>query len=73
MGTQISFFSLDWHPFLLVDHRSFDASLRQRNACWGVRDLEVVIKEAELNGLTFLESVNMPANNLVVLFRRNDV
>jgi Protein of unknown function (DUF938) len=53
--------------------RIFDNSLRQRDALWGLRDLELVIKEAEANGLTFLETIEMPANNLVVLFRKIDV
>ena len=47
-------------------------SLRQRNDEWGIRDLEMVIQEAQNNGLVFMESVEMPANNLCVLFRKVD-
>jgi hypothetical protein len=51
----------------------FDLSLRQRDKQWGVRDLEMVIKEAEINGLRFVETVEMPANNLSVLFCKNEL
>ena len=50
--------------------RRFDASLRQRNADWGIRDLELVIQEALGNGLTFIETIEMPANNLCVIFQK---
>lgn len=49
--------------------RNFDVSLRQQNFQWGVRDLENVVMQAEQNHFTFIESVEMPANNLVLLFR----
>jgi hypothetical protein len=49
----------------------FDQSLKSRNPSWGVRDLEEVTKLAELNGLQLVESVEMPANNLSVIFRKN--
>jgi len=49
---------------------AFDADLRARNPGWGVRDLEAVIAEAGRNGLAFEELVEMPANNLSVVFRR---
>ncbi|KAL7551246.1 hypothetical protein ACHAWF_014439 [Thalassiosira exigua] len=48
----------------------FDAALRSRNPEWGVRNLEDVIAIAEKDGLEFLEKVEMPANNLSVLFRK---
>jgi hypothetical protein len=50
--------------------RCFDLSLRQRNSEWGIRDLEMVIEEAQRYGLEFIESIEMPANNLCVLFRK---
>jgi hypothetical protein len=49
---------------------AFDASLRAQNAEWGVRDLEAVVAEAESNGFTLAELVEMPANNLSVVLRR---
>ena len=49
---------------------AFDASLRSRNSHWGVRDLDAVVEEAEAVGLKLDEIVEMPANNLSVVFRR---
>ena len=48
--------------------RNFDRSLRSRNAAWGVRNLEDVIEAAKNAGLTFEKKIEMPANNLCVLF-----
>jgi len=48
----------------------FDASLRQRNAAWGVRDLEEITELAERHDLLREEIVAMPANNLTVVYRR---
>ncbi len=50
---------------------SFDLSLRSQNREWGVRDLERVIEIASKEGLKFLEVIEMPANNLSVIFQRN--
>lgn len=50
----------------------FDAGLRAENPDWGVRDLEAVTAEAEANGLTLTEVVDMPANNLSLIFGRRD-
>jgi SAM-dependent methyltransferase len=52
-------------------NQDFDKSLRQRDPSWGVRNLEDVIDIAEKNGLSFVETFAMPANNLVVLFHKN--
>jgi hypothetical protein len=48
----------------------FDAGLRAQDPRWGVRDLEDVIARAERAGLTHEAIVEMPANNLSVVFRR---
>jgi hypothetical protein len=48
----------------------FDASLRLRNPRWGVRNLEDVEAEARSNGLDPAPVIEMPNNNLSVLFRR---
>ncbi|WP_431854136.1 DUF938 domain-containing protein [Azospirillum sp.] len=47
---------------------AFDADLRARNPEWGVRDLEAVAEAAA--GFVLDEVVEMPANNLTVVFRR---
>ncbi len=49
---------------------AFDASLRQRNPEWGLRDLGTVVELAAASGLMLGDVMAMPANNLSVLFRR---
>ena len=49
---------------------AFDASLRAQNPAWGVRDLDDVAAAASRAGLALDEIVEMPANNLSVIFRR---
>lgn len=49
---------------------AFDADLRARNPAWGVRDLEAVADLAATHGFGPPEVVSMPANNLIVVFRR---
>lgn len=48
----------------------FDADLRRQDPAWGVRDLEAVAGLANAAGFTAPRIVEMPANNLSVLFRR---
>ena len=50
----------------------FDASLRARNAAWGVRDTRDLSALAEANGLALADIVAMPANNFVLVFARRD-
>lgn len=49
---------------------AFDASLRSRDPRWGVRNLGVVTNEANRRGFALDRVFEMPANNLIVLFRR---
>jgi SAM-dependent methyltransferase len=49
---------------------AFDASLRARNAAWGVRELDDVTALAAGAGFVREAVVAMPANNCSVLFRR---
>ena len=49
---------------------AFDADLRRRNPGWGVRRLTDVSVEAERASLTLERRVDMPANNLMLVFRR---
>jgi SAM-dependent methyltransferase len=51
-------------------NEAFDESLRQRNPQWGLRDLETVEETANQHGLALSEVVEMPANNLSVVFVR---
>ncbi len=48
----------------------FDASLRERDPSWGVRHLEAVQTEAASSGLRLVDVVEMPANNMTLIFRR---
>ena len=50
---------------------AFDASLKARDSSWGVRDVADIEREALLQGLTLQEIVEMPANNLSLVFVRN--
>jgi len=48
----------------------FDQSLKNNNPLWGVRNLEDVVSLAQENGLMLEKTVEMPANNLSLIFRR---
>ena len=50
---------------------AFDQSLRDQNAEWGVRDIDDLQKLAASAGLKLVESVEMPANNLTLVFERS--
>jgi SAM-dependent methyltransferase len=52
-------------------NEAFDLSLRSRDPDWGVRNLEDVVTEAAKHGLALESVVEMPANNLSVVFRRS--
>lgn len=49
----------------------FDRSLKGRNPDWGLRNLGDVIAAAADEGLRFDRLIEMPANNLSVVFRKN--
>ncbi|WP_422009801.1 DUF938 domain-containing protein [Reyranella sp.] len=51
-------------------NEAFDADLKRRNPAWGVRDLEAVIELAGAQGFSAPDIVEMPANNLSLLFNR---
>lgn len=51
-------------------NEAFDASLRARDARWGVRDLDDVRRVAEAAGFVLEARHDMPANNLTLVFRR---
>ena len=48
---------------------AFDADLRGRNAAWGLRRLGDVVDAAEAAGLVFEQRFDLPANNLLLVFR----
>ena len=49
---------------------AFDQSLRARDPEWGVRDLDEVVALAESESFALSDVVEMPANNLSVVFAR---
>jgi SAM-dependent methyltransferase len=53
-----------------VSNAVFDTSLRSGNPEWGVRDVEELERVAGSVGLKLIEVVEMPANNLVLVFAR---
>jgi len=48
---------------------AFDDSLRSRDLAWGLRDLDAVAALGAANGFGAPEIVEMPANNLSLIFR----
>ena len=48
----------------------FDADLRARDSRWGIRDLAHVTAEAAASGLRHVETIAMPANNHMVVYRQ---
>lgn len=56
--------------FLSQSNIEFDQSLRTRNPAWGIRDVNEVQKVAEDAGFALEETIRMPANNLMLVFRR---
>jgi len=49
---------------------AFDQSLKARDPDWGIRRLDEVTAAARVHDLRFDELVEMPANNLIVVYRR---
>jgi len=55
---------------LAPSNAAFDESLRARDPAWGLRDRDAVAAAAKAEGLALTRRVEMPANNLTLLFRR---
>ena len=49
----------------------FDRSLKSRNLRWGIREVADMDALADKNGFTRIDLVEMPANNLSLLYRRD--
>lgn len=49
---------------------AFDASLKARDPRWGLRDVADVTGAAAARGLAFEWLVEMPANNIILVYRR---
>jgi hypothetical protein len=55
-----------------VSNAVFDSSLRENNPEWGVRDIADLERLAAENGLVLREIAEMPANNLILVFAREN-
>jgi SAM-dependent methyltransferase len=47
---------------------AFDASLKARNPSWGLRDIAELERVGESSGLRLRETIEMPANNMSLVF-----
>ena len=54
-----------------VSNAVFDTSLKNANAEWGVRDVAELERLATSVGLARIDLVEMPANNLILMFARS--
>jgi SAM-dependent methyltransferase len=52
-------------------NEAFDRSLKARDSQWGLRNLDDVVAKAGANQLQLERLVEMPANNLMLVFRRS--
>jgi SAM-dependent methyltransferase len=50
---------------------AFDASLKARNPSWGVRDITDLEGVAKSSELSLRETIEMPANNMSLVFRKS--
>ncbi|MFA7603288.1 MAG: DUF938 domain-containing protein [Novosphingobium sp.] len=63
-------------PYRRADHplepsnAAFDADLKRRDPRWGLRELDAVAACAGANGLMLEQVMEMPANNVSVIFRK---
>ena len=51
---------------------AFDADLKRRDPHWGLRRVEDFAAAASKHGFEFIDYRRMPANNLMLLFRRSE-
>ncbi len=64
-------------PFLIDGHfnaesnKRFDTDLKARDPAWGLRDAGVVTVRAQAVGLSPVEILPMPANNLFLIFEKS--
>jgi hypothetical protein len=59
-------------PALIApSNRAFDDQLRSVDPAWGLRTVSAFAAEAERKGLRLEQTREMPANNLMLLFRRD--
>ncbi|HLP91508.1 MAG TPA: DUF938 domain-containing protein [Nostocaceae cyanobacterium] len=54
-----------------LSNQAFDQSLQAQNPVWGVRNLEDVVAVANNHDLILVNTYQMPANNLSVVFKKH--
>jgi hypothetical protein len=52
-----------------ASNEAFDASLKARDPAWGLRDVADVTAAAAECGLVFERLIEMPANNIMLVYR----
>lgn len=50
---------------------TFDASLKARNPLWGIRDINDLVKLGDENNLSLIDTIEMPANNMTLIWKKN--
>ncbi|GLS01614.1 SAM-dependent methyltransferase [Brevundimonas denitrificans] len=55
---------------LAASNAAFDESLKSRDPAWGLRDRVAAAAAEKAEGLALTRRIGMPANNLMLLFRR---
>ncbi len=58
------------HKHTCESNKSFDKSLKNQNKDWGVRNLETVNEQAMINGFNQEQIIQMPANNIILIYRK---
>jgi SAM-dependent methyltransferase len=53
-----------------LSNQAFHERLKNLDTQWGIRDLTDVISEAKTQGLMHIQSIQMPANNQSIIFKR---
>jgi cyclopropane fatty-acyl-phospholipid synthase-like methyltransferase len=51
---------------------AFDSSLKTHNPSWGVRDIADLERVGEASRIRLRETINLPANNMLVVFSNGD-
>jgi len=65
-------FKVDGQHTSESNHRFEVEFLKANNPEWGVRDLDDVRTEAAQRSMTLVDTVDMPANNKIVVFQKNN-
>ena len=54
-------------------NQAFDLSLKSRNPEMGLRDVKTLTTLAEKNDMSLQKRIDMPANNMCLVFAKNDI